>query len=138
MTSNDEFKIIFNVNTNEVVTLGLIDNKFPADFNINKLLTFHSAILGNTGSGKSTTIRQIIKEVLKHNTTNLNLHVFDIHQEYKNNDNKVKGINVLEEYEIPLKNLELQDWVNLVKPSDLVQLPVLRTALQLANAIEKN
>ena len=137
LTDNDEFRIIFNVNTSKVIRLGLIDNKFPADFNINKLLTFHSAILGNTGSGKSTTIRQIIKEILSHNTRNFNLHVFDIHDEYKNEDSKVRGVDVLKEYKIPLKSLELQDWINLVKPSDLVQLPILRMALQLANAIEE-
>ena len=135
LTNDEEFKIIFNINSKKIVNLGLIDEKFPADFDINKILTFHSAILGNTGSGKSTTIRQIIREILNHNTTNLNLHVFDVHQEYKNNNDKVKQVDVLNDYTIPLESLELQDWTNLVKPSDLVQLPILRMALQLANAI---
>ncbi|MCL2592151.1 MAG: ATP-binding protein [Defluviitaleaceae bacterium] len=138
LTSNEEFKVIFNVHSQNAINLGLIDGKFSADFDINKLLTFHSAVLGNTGSGKSTTIRQIIKEVLKHNTQNLNLHIFDVHKEYTAKDDKINHIDVLKDYNIPLKNLELQDWVNLVKPSDLVQLPILRMALQLANAISEN
>ncbi|EHT4840979.1 ATP-binding protein, partial [Listeria monocytogenes] len=37
--------------------------------------------------------------------------------------------------QINLKDLELQDWINLVKPSDLVQLPILRMSLQLADTI---
>lgn len=65
------------------------------------------------------------------------MHVFDIHQEYKNADVKVKQINVLDEYKVPLRSLELQDWITLVKPSDLVQLPILRMSLQLANALEE-
>ncbi|EHS5050993.1 ATP-binding protein, partial [Listeria monocytogenes] len=101
---------------------------------INKLLTFHSAVLGNTGSGKSTTIRQILTEIQNYDYENLNIHVFDVHDEYsKLND--VSVIDVLNDYQINLKDLELQDWINLVKPSDLVQLPILRMSLQLADTI---
>jgi len=132
LTSNADLEIIFDVNTNRAINLGLIDDKFYANFSINKLLIFHSAILGNTGSGKSTTIRHILNQITKHNTNNLHLHIFDVHKEYQIKDDK---ISIIERYNIPLKSLELQDWINLVKPSDLVQLPILRMALQLSNLI---
>ena len=134
LTNNDDFNIIFNTKSENPIYLGLINEQYSAKFDINKLLTFHSAVLGNTGSGKSTTIRQILTEIQNYNYENLNIHVFDVHDEYsKLND--VNVIDVLNDYQINIKDLELQDWINLVKPSDLVQLPILRMSLQLADAI---
>lgn len=137
LTSNDEYQIIFNVNSENSIYLGSINEQFSAKFDINKLLTVHTAVLGNTGSGKSTTIRQILNEVEKYDYENLKIHVFDVHNEY-GNLNGSNVINVLEDYQINLDELELQDWINLIKPSDLVQLPILRISLQLANAISGN
>ncbi|WP_270972381.1 ATP-binding protein [Streptococcus agalactiae] len=100
----------------------------------NKLLTHHSAILGNTGSGKSTTVRKIISEINKIDSDNLKLHIFDVHDEYGQLPG-VKIINVLEDYGIDILNLDHQDWLNLVKPSELVQLPVIEMALKIANCL---
>ena len=71
LTSNEEFDIIFNRSNNHSVNLGTIADKFEAKLDVNKLFTYHTAILGNTGSGKSTTIRQILAELNKQETTNL-------------------------------------------------------------------
>lgn len=136
LTSNDEYQIIFDTKSNNSIYLGLINEQFSAKFDINKLLTIHSAVLGNTGSGKSTTIRQILNEIEKYDYKNLKIHVFDVHNEY-NNLNGSNVINVLEDYQINLDELELQDWVNLIKPSDLVQLPILQRALKLTDALSK-
>ena len=57
----------------------------PALIDINKLITRHSAVVGTTGSGKSTTVASILNAV-----TNLEKYpsarviVFDIHGEYGN------------------------------------------------------
>lgn len=134
LTTNDEYQIIFNTDKENVVKLGMIADKFQARIAINKLLTFHSAILGNTGSGKSTTVRRILTELKDSQAVNLHVHVFDVHTEYAGMTDNV--IDVLNDYGIDINSLELQDWINLVKPSDLVQLPILRMALKLANAIE--
>lgn len=134
LTSNDEYQIIFDVKSDKSIYLGSIKEQFSANFDINKLLTIHSAVLGNTGSGKSTTIRQILNEVEKYNYENLKIHVFDVHNEYSSLKGS-KVINVLKDYQINIGELDLQDWINLVKPSDLVQLPILRISLQIANAI---
>ena len=136
LASNDEYQIIFDTKSNNSIYLGLINEQFSAKFDINKLLTIHSAVLGNTGSGKSTTIRQILNEIEKYDYENLKIHVFDVHNEY-NNLNGSNVINVLEDYQINLDELELQDWVNLIKPSDLVQLPILQRALKLTDALSK-
>ncbi|ATH61538.1 MULTISPECIES: ATP-binding protein [Staphylococcus] len=136
LTSKEEMELMFSYykNDNDII-LGLIDEQYDAYFNTNKLLTNHTAIIGNTGSGKSTTVRQIISKINKQNTENLHFHIFDIHDEYRGIDNVTK-INVLKDFKINIKNLELQDWVNLIKPSELVQLPILQMALKIANAIE--
>lgn len=136
LTSRDEFEIIFNQAKPHTVNLGKIGEQFNAIIDINKLLTYHSAILGNTGSGKSTTIRQVLSEIGKQNTVNLHVHVLDVHNEYENLATS-QSIDVLNDYSININSLELQDWINLVKPSDLVQLPVLRMALQLGNAVQE-
>lgn len=138
LTTNKEFEIIFRENSNHNnIILGVIEEKFVAKINPNKLLTHHSAIIGNTGSGKSTTVRKIISEINIKKTNNLRLHIFDVHDEYCQLSN-VQIVKVLEEYGIALEDLELQDWINLVKPSELVQLPILETALKISNALKNN
>lgn len=138
LTSEDEYRIIFAIDEKkESLNLGFIEEKYNARINLSKIFNHHTAILGNTGSGKSTTIRQIISETTKYNTSNLYLHVLDIHDEYTHIEG-VCNIDVLNEYRIYIGSLGLQDWINLVKPSDLVQLPILQTALKLSNALEQN
>lgn len=134
LTNSEEFNIIFNTKSDNPIYLGEINDQYSAKFDINKLLTFHSAILGNTGSGKSTTIRRVLTEIQNYDYENLNIHVFDVHDEYSKLEN-INVIDVLNDYYINIEDLELQDWINLVKPSDLVQLPILRMSLQLADAI---
>ena len=71
LTTNKEFEIIFRENSNHNnIILGVIEEKFVAKINPNKLLTHHSAIIGNTGSGKSTTVRKIISEINIKKTNN--------------------------------------------------------------------
>ncbi|UVI82407.1 ATP-binding protein [Staphylococcus aureus] len=136
LTSQEEMKIVFSHSHNaNDITIGLIDEQYQAYFNTAKLLTNHTAIIGNTGSGKSTTVRQIISKINNLNTQNLHFHIFDVHDEYKD-INGVKIVDVINDFKINIKNLEMQDWINLIKPSELVQLPILQMGLKYANAIE--
>ena len=138
LSSDDDLRKVFSVEKNKTsILLGTIQDKYEAKINLNKLVTHHSAVLGNTGSGKSTTVRKIIKELAANETSNLYLNVFDIHNEYSQIDD-VKNIDVLKDFSIKIESLELQDWLNLIKPSELVQLPVVQTALKLANCISEN
>ena len=132
LSSDSELRTVFSIEKSESsISIGTIQNKYEAQINLNKLLTHHSAIIGNTGSGKSTTVRKIIKEISTKATRNLYLNVFDIHNEYSKIDG-VNNIDVLNDFSIKIESLELQDWLNLIKPSELVQLPVVQTALKLA------
>jgi hypothetical protein len=136
LTSDDELKLLFSgKNLEENIEMGLINERYRAQIELNKLFTHHSAVIGNTGSGKSSTIRRLLSEVKKKETENLKIHLFDVHGEYQKLATN-KPINVLKDFKIAIKNLELQDWLNLIKPSELVQLPVVQTALKMSNAIE--
>lgn len=136
LTNEEDYRTIFSTHDSEAsLNLGLIQDKYKAKIEISKIFNHHSAILGNTGSGKSTTIRQILDETTKLNTRNLRVHVFDVHNEYESLGDKSSVINVQDEYPIYLGDLDLQDWINLLKPSDLVQLPMLLKALKLSNLI---
>lgn len=135
LTTLEEFNIIFNEDKlKNSISLGLIEERYVAKIDPNKLLTHHGAILGNTGSGKSTTVRKIISEINNMSSDNLGVHIFDVHDEYGRLPD-VEVINVLEEYGINILSLEHQDWLNLVKPSELVQLPVIEMALKIANCL---
>lgn len=135
LTESDDFKSIFQVSLAQSIPIGTFNQNYGIRFDLNNLLTYHTAILGNTGSGKSTTIRQIVSEIAKTQTDNLYLHIFDVHNEYSKL--VTKSIDVLNEYQIEVNSLDLEDWINLLEPSDLVQMPILRKALQLGNSIEK-
>ena len=137
LSSDEDLQTIFSIEKRKTsILLGTIQDKYGAQINLNKLITHHSAILGNTGSGKSTTVRKIIKEITTKETSNLYLNIFDIHNEYSQIDG-VNNIDVLEDFSIKIESLELQDWLNLIKPSELVQLPVVQTALKLANCLSE-
>ena len=137
LSSDEDLQKVFSIEKKETsILLGTIQDKYDAQINLNKLITHHSAILGNTGSGKSTTVRKIIKEIATKETSNLYLNIFDIHNEYSQIDG-VNNIDVLKDFSIKIESLELQDWLNLIKPSELVQLPVVQTALKLAYCLSE-
>ena len=137
LSSDEDLQKVFSIEKRETsILLGAIQDKYDAQINLNKLITHHSAILGNTGSGKSTTVRKIIKEITTKETSNLYLNIFDIHNEYSQIDG-VNNSDVLEDFSIKIESLELQDWLNLIKPSELVQLPVVQTALKLAYCLSE-
>ena len=137
LSSDEDLQKVFSIEKRETsILLGTIQDKYDAQINLNKLITHHSAILGNTGSGKSTTVRKIIKEITTKEASNLYLNIFDIHNEYSQIDG-VNNIDVLEDFSIKIESLELQDWLNLIKPSELVQLPVVQTALKLAYCLSE-
>lgn len=86
------------------------DYQIKAGIDANKLFQRHSAILGNTGSGKSETIAKILEEINK-NSNKANVILFDMHGEYS-------GIKFIKEYEIdknfnfPFNFFTLKDIIN--------------------------
>lgn len=111
-----------------------------AYINANRLFQRHSAILGNTGSGKSVTVAKILEEASRLPGTNVIL--FDVHGEYSNLS-YVKEIKIGEEgMDFPLWFLPFRDmYGNVLKmkeESSTVQLTALRKAYHYARKNEKN
>lgn len=124
-----------------------LHDSYTPKLSLNKLFSNHVSILGNTGSGKSTTTRRILLETLDFidkNTTyldleNINIYIFDIHYEYQSlideYTNLIEHFD-LKEVSIPLRLLTKSDWLNLLTPSVSAQLPILLTALKLSDLLD--
>lgn len=124
------------------ISLGqLTTHEYIPQFSVDSLFTNHMAILGNTGSGKSTTVRKLLNELLdleskEIDPNEMNFIVFDIHSEYKCFNSKYTSYIDVNEISIPLDTLTVDDWVNLVQPASAVQLPVLMNGLRMASILE--
>jgi hypothetical protein len=102
----------------------------PIWIDVNKMLSRHSAIVGNTGSGKSTTVATLIKTFLgKYEHPHIIL--FDIHGEYGQiKDKKIKHIRG-EELKVPHWLLNFSQWKDLLSigPTASKQSDNLKTAI---------
>ena len=88
LVSEDDLKRIYGQPDKPYfVNLGHVtgSESIPALIDVNKLITRHSAILGTTGSGKSTTVASILNRLSdSENYPSSRILVFDIHGEYGN------------------------------------------------------
>lgn len=142
LTSMEDIGKIFSVDNELSITLGeLSTNDYLPKLHINKLLTTHLSILGNTGSGKSTTIRKLLSELIRLKERDIDINkmnflIFDIHNEYKifeaENVNQIS----INEIAIPTETLSTEDWINLVQPSSAAQLPILMNGLRMASLLK--
>ncbi len=133
-------KIIFNNETNDTAGLKigcLTNNEFITPYlSGNKILSGYIAILGNTGSGKSTTAKVIFKQLsedhkkLKDKTKFL---IFDVHDDYKflGDQSEGKYFNA-SEIGVGPKDFDIEDWESLLQPSEKTQKPILDLGLKLA------
>ena len=148
LASKEELnKILENdleINENNFI-IGELSNKkgYYPKINIDNFFTTHISILGNTGSGKSTTIKTIIKKLSEKidehfKKENINFYIFDIHNEYTNIKAELSNKTSLDEISIPSELLKKEDWLNLVLPSSAVQLPILINTLKLGNLLENS
>lgn len=146
LTSIDDLSnILLMENQKWYFTLGALTTheSFIPKFSIDTLLTTHICILGNTGSGKSTTVRKLLNEIVvsaeRENIeiNDANFIIFDVHEEYDSLPEDItKTVCVPDEVSIPLETLTLEDWINLVQPSSQVQLPVLMNGLRFAYLLD--
>ena len=121
-------------------------NDFPLYVNVDELFSNHTAIFGNTGSGKTYGICRIIQNIFPKSNIipyRANLFIFDSYGEYINafkdlsNNNpyysfKVITTNLNKDYEkldIPVCLLELEDILNLLEATKFSQIAMVDTAL---------
>lgn len=145
-----------NCKTKRFKTLSIGKSTIFPDYNvkidIDKFFGGHSAILGNTGSGKSCTIAATLQELYRFNSysaTGSTFFIFDVNGEYSqafseltktNPDIEVKNftleeesaINEVKHFTLPHWFLTIDEWALLLQASEKTQLPILRNALGLA------
>ena len=130
-------------------------NDFPLNISVDELFSNHTAIFGNTGSGKTYGICRIIQNVFPNSSVipyKANLFVFDSYGEYINafqdlNKNspyysfKVITTNLNKGYEkldIPVCLLELEDVLNLLEATNFSQIAMVETALTYVKMFARN
>ena len=121
-------------------------NDFPLNVSIDELFSNHTAIFGNTGSGKTYGICRIIQNIFPKGNIipyRANLFIFDSYGEYinafkdlnKKNQYysfKVITTNMNKEFEklnIPVCLLDLEDILNLLEATKFSQIAMVDTAL---------
>lgn len=118
---------------------------YEVKIDIDKFFGSHSAVLGNTGSGKSCTIASMLQTLykLKNNSaTGSTFIFFDVNGEYRqafknlkdNKDIQVTNFSIdteatNEKFQLPHWFLNIDEWALLLKASEKSQLPILRNAL---------
>lgn len=145
--NQEELKILTG-SEDRSIRLGVspLYNDFPLNVSIDELFSNHTAIFGNTGSGKTYGICRIIQNIFPNGQIipyNANIFIFDSYGEYmnafkdlsKNNPYysfKVITTNMKKNYEklsIPVCLLELDDVLNLLDATNFSQIAMVETAL---------
>lgn len=166
-----ELDVIFNVKAMEEVSsdnqdktvlnflpIGRSHNfpEYEIKISINSFFGSHSAVLGNTGSGKSCTISSMIQRLFKkkeYAPLGTSFVLFDVNGEYSqalsylNTDIHAECVKTFtfdtadttaKEFMLPHWFLNADEWAMLLRASERTQLPVLRTALGMAVFLENN
>lgn len=145
--NEQELKILTG-NEDRGLRLGVspLYNEFPLNVNIDELFSNHTAIFGNTGSGKTYGICRIIQNIFPNSQTipyKANLFIFDSYGEYINafqdinKNNPYYSFKVIttspkksyEKLNIPVCLLDLEDILNLLEATNFSQIAMIETAL---------
>lgn len=118
---------------------------YSVKININKLFNIHSAVIGNSGSGKSNTISHIVQEILrktKNAGIGMKVVVFDVNGEYKKafEQENQEGINTIfykpninkgfTQFTLPYYLMNLDEWSAFLMATDRTQKPFWDNVLQ--------
>jgi uncharacterized protein len=124
------------------------DYEVKAD--IDKLFGAHSAVLGNTGSGKSCTISSILQSIYRKrnfSAVGSTFLIFDVNGEYEqalgslnNHDVNcvVRVVNKDKQFRLPHWYFTFEEWELLLNASEKTQKPILHNALGLSGLLDGN
>ena len=126
------------------ISKSLVD--YPVSIDVDKFFNIHSAVLGNSGSGKSYTIAHILQSVLKQKTPRARFILFDTNGEYpvafspqdsdytwilykpfKDENPQPDGFK---NFYLPYYLLNLDEWLAFLMASDRTQRPFWDQVLQ--------
>lgn len=130
---------------------------YEVKIDIDKFFGSHSAILGNTGSGKSCTITSMLQTLYKlkeYSATGSTFLFFDVNGEYEQAFNQITTNNpdievsnyilekisedsLFKQFYLPHWFLNIDEWALLLKASEKAQLPILRNALGFTQSLSE-
>ena len=137
LANEEDIEILFRVKESEKhISIGKFsqNDKIDVLVDVDSLLSRHVAIVGSTGSGKSTSIASFILN-FANKYDKPHIIVFDLHGEYSNSEDlmKKKWINIVdsEKLKIPFWLLNFDEWREIlsVKWDSANQIKALRETL---------
>ena len=152
LTSKDLEKILMSTQEDEVksesIYLGMSKNHInhPVSIQIDKFFGIHSAVLGNSGSGKSNTIAHLLQEIYKKEkfAVGSKIIIFDVNGEYSQAFSELAhdvGVKLfkpnikeiedgIEPFYMPHFLLSLDEWCAFLMATDATQKPFWEKVLQ--------
>jgi len=125
---------------------------YKVKMSVDKFFGSHSAVLGNTGSGKSCTISSMLQTLLKKenfSAVGATFFIFDVNGEYRNafenipnKDIKITNLSIEKkngytQFKLPHHFFNLEEWEILLQASEKTQRPILRSALGISTLFSK-
>ena len=155
MINQQELSELVGDNDDKSMVLGLspLYNNYPIKINIDEMWSNHSAIFGNTGSGKTYGVSRYVQNLFTISDKipfNSNIFIFNNTDEYDNAFKSINSYNVNFNYKmysingdgnncirLPLWLLSVDDYANLLDVTDYSQLAVIENMLSLVSAFAK-
>ena len=158
MINKEELGELVGDNNDRSMILGLapLYNDYPIKIDIDAMWSNHSAILGNTGSGKTYGVARLVQNLFLMKGRipfNSNIFIFNNTNEYDNAFRSINSYNVNFNYKmyttsfdykdaklvrIPLWLLSVDDYANLLDVTSYTQLSVIEKMLGFVSAFAKD
>ena len=158
MINKEELGELVGDNSDRSMILGLapLYNDYPIKIDIDAMWSNHSAILGNTGSGKTYGVARLVQNLFLMKGRipfNSNIFIFNNTNEYDNAFRSINSYNVNFNYKmyttsfdykdaelvrIPLWLLSVDDFANLLDVTSYTQLSVIERMLGFVSAFAKD
>lgn len=157
LINQEELNEIVGINDKYSMPLGLspLYNNYPIRVNIDSLFSNHSAIFGNTGSGKTYGVARLVQNLFTMNDKipfNSNFFIFNNTSEYDNAFKSINSYNPNFNYKmyttsddntnnsvkLPLWLLNADDYANLLDATEYSQISVIEKMLSLVSVFARN
>lgn len=155
MINQQELGELVGDNDDKSMILGLspLYNNYPIKINIDDMWSNHSAIFGNTGSGKTYGVARYVQNLFNIQDKipfNSNIFIFNNTDEYDNAFKSISSYNVNFNYKmfsingegndcikLPLWLLSVDDYANILDVTDYSQLAIIEKMLSLVSAFAR-
>lgn len=156
MINQQELGELVGDNDNKSMILGLspLYNDYPIKINIDEMWSNHSAIFGNTGSGKTYGVARYIQNLFNMKDKipfNSNIFIFNNTDEYDNAFRSINNFNVNFNYKmysingnnndcikLPLWLLSVDDYANILDVTEYSQLSIIEKMLSLVSTFARD